>query len=143
MLESPISELSKMTYPNVDIIWNFFPLTLIVWNPFRAILNAIFFIVYIPFLPFITLWNFFPETFTMMSINWILLLFEGLLIYVTKNQKATSDYFWILYGCLAGVDLTLFSLPVNLLTQWATIVFTAIWAGIIIYAVPEPKTTSS
>ena len=134
MLESPISELSSIIYPNVDIIWNFFPITLLVWNPFRAILNTIFFWLYIPFLPFITLWNFLPETITMIGINWILLLFEGLLINITKNQKATSDYFWILYGCLAAVDLTLFSLPVNLLTQWATIVFTAIWAGIILYS---------
>tara|TARA_B110000285_G_C14577294_1_gene360523 strand:+ start:82 stop:318 length:237 start_codon:yes stop_codon:yes gene_type:complete len=69
-------------HPNVEIIWNFFPLEMIVPLPVRAILNTIFFVFYIPFLPFITFWNIGPEGFIMVTTNMIWMLFLGALTYI-------------------------------------------------------------
>ena len=69
-------------HPNVEIIWNFFPLDLFVPLPIRAVLNSVLFFLYIPALPFITAWNIGPEGFIMVTINMIWMLFLGGLTYI-------------------------------------------------------------
>merc|ERR1740130_1841949 len=130
-MESVISQ-----HPAVDIIWNFFPLDMFIWNPFRGILNAIFIVFYIPCLPFIAIWNLFPEGFMMLSTNILLLGLEGGIIYGLKIYKANTDDFWITYGVIAFFDFMIFSLPTNLLTQWIYVIATAFWADTIVTSFP-------
>tara|TARA_B110000285_G_C14999107_1_gene550478 strand:- start:199 stop:573 length:375 start_codon:yes stop_codon:yes gene_type:complete len=44
-------------HPDVDIIWNIFPLNLVVWGIFRVPLNMMFFGIYIPWMWTWWLWN--------------------------------------------------------------------------------------
>ena len=71
--------------PNVDLIWNFFPITLLVWNPLRALLNLPFSLLQVFIGPIEVIWNFGPETFIMYGINGYIILLEGLIIYLEKD----------------------------------------------------------
>ena len=123
-------------HPSVDIIWNFFPLSLLVWNPIRAALNFIFMVFYVPALPIITIWNLFPEGFCMITINTLLLLLMGGIVYVAKIYAVTTVTFWWFYGVLAGIDLLLFTLPSNLIIQPINIAITASWGSWIVLNLP-------
>ena len=123
-------------HPNVDIIWNFFPLSLLVWNPIRMFLNFIFMVLYIPSLPIIIIWNIFPEGFCMVTINTVLILLMGGIVWFAKIYAATTVTFWWFYGTLAGIDLLIFTLPSNLLIQPINIAITAAWATFIVEALP-------
>ena len=58
-----------MNHPNVELIWNLFPLTLFPFiTPVRWIFNSVFILVYWIFLPFQMIWNFVPETLALASI---------------------------------------------------------------------------
>ena len=108
--------LQNYHHPNIEIIWNFFPLELFVWNPIRAVLNVFFLVFYIPALPIITLWNFGPEAFTMIVTNCTILLGMGFIVLGGHFVNTTTTDFWAVYGVLAGIDLIIFSLPINILT---------------------------
>ena len=123
-------------HPSVDIIWNFFPISLFVWNPIRGMLNLIFMIFYIPCLPLIIIWNLFPEGFIMITINSVLILLMGGIVWFAKIYNVNTTTFWWFYGTLAGIDLLLFTLPTNLITQPINIVITAFWAEFIVEALP-------
>ena len=53
---------SSNLHPNVDIFWNFWPITWYVWTPIRAFLNIIFFIPQFFVWPFEIIWNIIPES---------------------------------------------------------------------------------
>ena len=76
-------------HPDVDIIWNIFPLNLVVLSAFRVPLNFFFFWLYIPFMWTWWLWNLFWETltfgaYTLVNIPWLIvnaiLIFASFLI---------------------------------------------------------------
>ena len=48
--------------PNVSVLWNFFPLDLILWWPLKALLNMLVFPVWILSVPFYEIWNFLPTS---------------------------------------------------------------------------------
>ena len=123
-------------HPNVDIIWNFFPLSLLVWNPIRAALNFIFGILYVPFLPVIILWNLFPEGFIMITLNTALILLMGGIVWYAKIYSVDTVTFWWFYGTLAVIDLFIFTLPSNLLIQPINIVIVAEIASWIVLSFP-------
>ena len=73
------------------MIWNFFPLDLILWWPIKAILNTVLFPLWIISFPFYELWNFLPNS-------------AGMLLWVV-----CSVLFWPVLGFLlflTGVFLT-------------------------------------
>ena len=52
---------SIINHPDVEMIWNFWPLDLVLWFPLKTSLNIIFFWAYPFFFPFFTVWNFIPS----------------------------------------------------------------------------------
>ena len=54
--------MESTLHPNVDLFWNFFPITWYIWTPFRVFLNIIFFIPQFFAWPFEIVWNFIPES---------------------------------------------------------------------------------
>ena len=60
--------MESLSHP-VTLIWNFFPFTLVIWNPFREILNIPFWIPRFALSPVELLWNFFPESSMILVIN--------------------------------------------------------------------------
>ena len=81
-LHSSITEVTDSNnlnlHPLVTIFWNFFPMTLIIWEPIRFILNILFLTARTIFLPLEMIWNFVPETFLFQIIN-ILTIFLGII----------------------------------------------------------------
>ena len=64
-----------MLHPNIAIIWNFWPLSMLVWTPLRVALNVVFSPIYVFtfWIPF--LWNLiFEETFFTLNV-----FFDGLM----------------------------------------------------------------
>ena len=74
----PTEMMELQNHPLVSVFWNFFPMTLIIWEPIRFILNLLFFTVRTIFLPLELAWNFVPETFLFQIIN-ILTIFFGII----------------------------------------------------------------
>ena len=72
----------------------------------------------------------------MVTINSLLILLMGGIVWFAKVYAATTVTFWWFYGSLAGIDLLLFTLPSNLLVQPINIAITAAWATFIVEALP-------
>ena len=58
-------------HPSVEILWNYWPLTMVVWTPFRLVLNAIFFLPNILSAPVSAVWNIGPELLILSSL-WLI-----------------------------------------------------------------------
>ena len=63
MLEEIANQLAS-THPDVEVIWNIWPLSMFVWTIFRFPLNVLFALFYIPFAWTWYLWNFFWQSLT-------------------------------------------------------------------------------
>ena len=138
------------SHPIVRLIWNFFPFTLIIWNPLREVLNFPFWIPRFFLSPIELAWNFFPESTIIIIING-----TGLYYLKTINDKnrcepneendnckkfETGDK-RVLYGIAWGMiaaDIVLFTtfvqyfwlviggiiiLVIGLLTEWTFLQF--------------------
>ena len=56
-------------HPTVEWIWNFWPYTMFIWNPFREILNIPLFPWRLAFWWVEDLWNFLPESLLFLAIQ--------------------------------------------------------------------------
>ena len=54
--------MDNIIHPNVSIIWNFWPLSLVLWFVARAPLNFFLLPLWIISVPFYELWNFVPDS---------------------------------------------------------------------------------
>ena len=50
-----------MSHPLVELFWNYWPYTVLIWNPFRTVLNLPFFPIRLFWWFTEDLWNFIPE----------------------------------------------------------------------------------
>ena len=69
-----INQIAK-THPDISLIWNIWPLTILVWTPVRVFLNGLFFLLYfwVWWWPF--LWNLLLETGVAFNTSYYFLLF--------------------------------------------------------------------
>ena len=54
----------SLHHPDVDMVWNIWPFTLIVWMPYRLLLNIVFSAIYFPSWWLWYGWDLFWESFT-------------------------------------------------------------------------------
>ena len=66
-------------HPVVHLLWNYFPFTMLLWNPFREFINAPLFIPRFLLFPSELLWNFAPESAMILASN-------GIAIYYVKTM---------------------------------------------------------
>ena len=94
-----------MNHPQVEIIWNFFPFSLLLWGPFREVANFVFFLFRIPYFPFELVLNTITETGPFLVSNilmmvfiepkewWIIMITNGLIYTGLTNLR--MGLFWI------------------------------------------------
>ena len=102
-------------HPHLQIIWNFWPMDLLVYWPIKASLNIVFFWMWIPSIPFYVVWNIIPES--LMLLTWYIDTF----LVVVFGQYV----FWIGLASLVLGYFYLTALP-DCLT-WAPVLGTSIF----------------
>ena len=70
---------------NVTLIWNYFPATILIWTPFRVVLNILTFPFYVLSIPILIPWNFIGETFM------VLFAYSSLIVSFVIIQQLTSN----------------------------------------------------
>ena len=103
-----------MNHPQVEIIWNFFPFSMLIWGPLREIGNFVFILFRIPTLPLSFLSNTIFETGPFLIVNilmmvfigpkewWIIMVTNGLIFTYFTNLRL--GLFWLadLIGIIEG-----------------------------------------
>ena len=105
-----------MKHPNISILWNFFPWTLFVIEPFRTGLNMITFPLHILFAPWEFLFDIIPETFAYWIIATTFNLIWGY-TYAYFNGNEITGYV-NLFGVIPilFIPITFFPALINSLT---------------------------
>ena len=112
-------------HPLVSFIWNFYPYTMLIPDPFRELLNAPFTLFRLPVLPAEFIWNFQIESVFM----FVMFGIAGLLISTDKNKYGKNS------NEISIVLIILFSLMcVYGLLSFQTFCFWAISFGLIMTA---------
>ena len=91
-------------HPQVEVLWNYWPFTMVVITPFRLILNTIFFLPNIFSAPFSAFWDFFPEFLGLGGLWFISLpLFAPHLVSALMNDEQTTSRFNVLMALMLHV----------------------------------------
>ena len=109
--------MDNIIHPNVSIIWNFWPLSLLLWFVARAPLNIAFLPLWIISVPFYEVWNFIPDTLSLaayfgclvaLPTLFVLLLVEIFLLFFIPYVYLTAlpDAFPVLVICSTIAVLT-------------------------------------
>ena len=104
-------------HPDVEIIWNIWPLSMFVWTIWRYPLNHLFFFLYIPFAWTWYLWNLFWEgiiEFALLPVFMVLLLAFNIImtllsVFIIPLPFAISG--WMVFGSLALGFWQFFTIP--------------------------------
>ena len=80
----------SLHHPDVDMIWNVWPFTLIFWMPYRLLLNLVFGAIYIPLAWTWYFWDLFWESFTG-AIFWLIMAIDVL------NNVLLFLFSWLIF----------------------------------------------
>ena len=116
---------SITSHPNVDVIWNVWPLTLIVWMPYRLLFNVVFMYFYVPMSWSWFLWDLFWESLTAVFF-WLFYMIPEiltLLVLALSSWLLFPIPLFIIGSFITGLQITAWALTVTVPT-WI------VWLGV-------------